>query len=260
MCFSFYTHFFYAFVYTCCLALSLCAFTCTPTRTCNTYSHPHTCTHTHSYTHTLPPILAQKQQEELPDLSPQEVVRRLRLLGQPATYFGEVQLLVLCVYSCWCCVRTVAGAVSIAGAVCVRLLVLCVYDGWCCVYVYRRMCVYQLLSLCLFHFPCHPLYTTHAHYTYTTPLHPPHNTPHPQQTDFDRLKRLKKAEQEVQLEDEAAGGGMQDNLALKLKRQEEAQQELAKQRAVAAGEGLDQRGGAKGGGVDATQEDAPEHV
>ncbi len=207
------------------------------------YTPLHTPTHLYTPLHTPLHTLTQKEQEELPDLSPQEVVRRLRLLGQPATYFGEV----------W------------------RVCDVCVM---CDVYAFdtgvRSKHAHLLVCRCVTCIPVHPLIiathpSTHINTPSTPTIHPhhPHNTPPSQhtQTDFDRLKRLKKAQQEVQLEDEAAGGGMQDNVALELKRQEEAQQELAKRMALAAGEGAEQ-GGRKGGvgGVDATEEDAPEDV
>lgn len=64
----------------------------------------------------------------------------------------------------------------------------------------------------------------------------------------------------MQLEDEAAGGGMQNNLALELQRQEAAQQEEKKRRALAAGEVGKAEGDAKPAASQATQEDAPGDV
>lgn len=132
-------------------------------------------------------LVHSKEEDDLPALSPQEVVRRLRLLGQPATLFGEVR---------------------------------------------RTPSIAQCRQ--------HVILAT--------------------QTDFDRLKRLKKAEQEVQLEDEAAGGGMQNNLALELQRKEAAEMEGKKRRALAAGHASKGEAEAKPAANQASQEDAPGDV
>ena len=65
----------------------------------------------------------------------------------------------------------------------------------------------------------------------------------------------------MQLDDEAAGGGVQNNVALELQRQEAAQQELQKRRALAAGvAGKGEGGDAKPAANQTTQEDAPGDV
>ena len=48
------------------------------------------CAHNGTPLHITPPT-TQKEEDDLPALTPKEVVRRLRLLGQPATLFGEVR-------------------------------------------------------------------------------------------------------------------------------------------------------------------------